>query len=266
MLRNVADLEGFAIRATDGELGTVEELLFDDKTWAIRYFVVETGGWLGGRQVLISPISVAHTDWQAQRVDVALTKQQVEHSPNIDTHQPVSRQHEAEYYGYYGYPSYWEGPYLWGPAFLPAGLAMSATASREALAERIAKELTDSRLRSTAAVAGYNIEAADGEIGHLDGFVVDDEAWAIRYIEVATRNWWPGKKVLVSPAWIDRVSWVDSKVYIGLSREAIRNAPEYTDSMPIAREYEDRLYSHYGRPPYWLHQTEHQPSGSLSRA
>ena len=266
MLRNSAHLKGFAIQAGDGELGTVDQLYFDDKTWAIRYFVVETGGWLGGRRVLISPISVVHADWQAKRVDVALTKNQVEHSPNVDTHQPISRRHEAQYYGYYGYPCYWDGPYLWGPAFYPAGLAIPTFASREALAERIARELTDSHLRSTEAVTGYTIEASDGEIGHVDGFVVDDEAWAIRYIEVATRNWWPGKKVLVSPAWIERVSWADSKVNVGLSREAIQNGPEYTESMAITREYENRLYSHYGRPPYWLHETEHKSAYSLSDA
>ena len=131
------------------------------------------------------------------------------------------------------------------------------------MADRIARESTDSHLRSTEAVTGYHIEAADGEIGHVDGFVVDDEAWAIRYIEVATRNWWPGKKVLVSPAWIERVSWADSRVYVGLSQDAIRNAPEYVESMPITREYENRLYFHYGRPPYWLHQREHESSLSV---
>jgi hypothetical protein len=259
MLRNITHLKGFAIRATDGELGTVEQFYFDDKTWAIRYLVVETGGWLGGRQVLISPISVTHADWPAAQLEVALTKEQVEHSPNIDTHQPVSRQQEAEYYGYYGYPYYWEGPYAWGPAFLP-GHTMSATASREALAEKIGRELTDSHLRSTEAVTGYNIEAADGEIGHVAGFVVDDESWTIRYMEAATRNWWPGKKVLVSPAWIERVSWADSKVCVGLTRDAIQNAPEYVESLPVTREYENRLYFHYGRPPYWLQQAEQEPS------
>jgi hypothetical protein len=131
------------------------------------------------------------------------------------------------------------------------------------MAERIRRESTDSHLRSSEAVTGYVIEAADGEIGHVDGFVVDDEAWAIRYIEVATRNWWPGRKVLVSPAWIERVSWTTSKVHIGLSREAIKNCPEYADSTPITREYEDRLHLHYGRPPYWLHEAEHKSSYSL---
>jgi PRC-barrel domain len=264
MLTKTTHLKGLVIRATDGELGTVDQVYFDDETWAIRYLTVETGGWLGGRRVLISPISVVHTDWQAKRLDVALTKKQVENSPDINTHEPVSRQHEAAYLGYYGYPYYWCGPFLWGPAFFPAGLAIPTTASTEAVADRVRRESTDSHLRSTEAVTGYSIEAADGEIGHVDGFVVDDEAWAIRYIEMATRNWWPGKKVLVSPAWIEQVSWADSRVYVGLSREAIKNGPEYVESMPITREYENRLYLHYGRPPYWIHEAEHKSSFSLS--
>jgi hypothetical protein len=115
-------------------------------------------------------------------------------------------------------------------------------------------------------VTGYRIEAADCDIGHVDGFVLDDEAWAIRYIEVATRNWLPGKKVLVSPAWIERVSWVDSKVCVGLSREAIKDGPEYIESRPITREYEDRLHLHYGRPPYWLHEAQYKGAYSLSGA
>jgi hypothetical protein len=256
-------LKDFAIRATDGELGTVIDLYIDDETWAIRYLIADTGKWLSGRRVLISPMSVIHLDLAAARVDVALTKRQVEHSPEIDTHLPVSRQHEATFLGYYGYPYYWGGPYLWGPAFFPAGLGVSEKRSAEALAEKVRKESPDSHLRSTEAVTGYDIAAADGEIGHVDGFVVDDEAWAIRYLEVATRNWLPGKKVLVSPAWIERVSWTDSTVYAGLTREAIKDAPEYIESRPITREYENRLYLHYGRPPYWLHQAEHKPAYSL---
>ena len=262
MLTNAAHLKGFSIRATDGEIGTVDQFYFDDETWAIRYLTVDTGGWLGGRQVLISPFSVVQTDWQDRRLDVALTKAQVENSPDIDTHLPVSRQHEAAYLGYYGYPFYWGGPNLWGPAFQPAGLASPTTVSADAIADRISKESTDSHLRSSEAVKGYYIEAADGEIGHVDGFVVDDEAWAIRYIEVATRNWWPGKKVLVSPAWIARVSWTNSAVYVGLSREAIQTGPEYAESTAITREYENQLYLHYGRPPYWLHQTGHKAVSS----
>jgi hypothetical protein len=260
MLTNTKNLKGLAIRATDGELGTVVQFYFDDETWAIRYLTVETGGWLGGRQVLISPISVVHTDWEAKCLDVALTRFQVEHSPDVNTHQPVSRQHEAAFLGYYGYPYYWGGPYLWGAAFSPAGLALPDTAPVKAAADRIARESQDSHLRSSEGVTGYHIDATDGEIGHVDSFLMDDEAWAIRYLEVATRNWWPGRKVLVSPAWVEQVSWTNSKIYVGLSRESIRNGPEYDDSTPITREYENRLHLHYGRPPYWLHEAEHAAS------
>lgn len=231
MLRNAADLKGLVIHATDGELGAVEDIYFDDETWSVRYFTVNTGSWLSGRVVLISPLFITHTDWQEKRLDVALTQQQVERSPDINTHQPVSRQHETEYFGYYGHPVYWGGPYLWGSA--PE------------------TEPADSHLRSAESVTGYNIEASDGEIGHVAGFVVQDQTWAIRYIEVSTRNWWPGKKVLISPAWIERVSWMDASVDVKLSRDAIQSGPEYVESEPITREYESQLFTHYGRPPYW---------------
>ena len=264
MLTNTKHLKGFVIRATDGELGTVEQFYFDDETWAIRYLVVETGGWLGGKLVLISPISVSHTDWEARRLDVALTKKQVENSPDIDTQKPVSRQHEAAFFGYYGYPYYWDGPNLWGSGLYPAGLALPITDSAIVTAGSVRTESMDSHLHSTDAVLGYHMGATDGEIGHLDGFVVDDEAWAIRYVEVSTRNWWPGKKVLVSPAWIERVSWTDAKVYAGLTQEAIKSGPEYDESIPITRDFENQLFVHYGRPPYWLSAADHKASFTMS--
>jgi len=258
MFMNAAHLKVLVIQATDGEIGTVNLFYFDDEAWAIRYLTVDTGGWLGGRNVLISPISIVQTNWHTKRLDVALTKKQVENSPNIDTHKPVSRQHEAAYLGYYGYSYYWVGPNMWGPVLYPSGLPIPSTEFEEAMAARVRRESLDSHLRSSEAVTGYHIEATDGEIGHVAGFVMDDETWAVRYIEVATRNWWPGTKVLVSPAWIQRVSWTDSKVYVDLSREAIKSSPEFVESAPITREYEDRLYLHYGQPPYWLQETKHE--------
>jgi hypothetical protein len=264
MLRNAKDLQGLTIRATDGELGTVDQIYFDDHTWAIRYLTVNTGGWLDDRLVLISPISVmGQPDWQSKRLNVALTRKQVENSPSIDTHQPVSRQHEIEYMGHFGYPFYWGGTNLWGPEPYPAALAMGRFSPSDASPSGGGDKPRDSHLRSAQEVTSYSIEATDGEIGHLDGFVFDDETWAIRYVEVATRNWWPGKKVLFSPAWIAHVSWADSKVFVGLSREAIQAAPEYAESRPISRGYEIQLYTHYGRPPYWLHAAEHRSSLSL---
>jgi hypothetical protein len=264
MLTNATFFRNLAIHATDGELGTVDDFYFDDETWAIRYLTVETGGWLSGKQVLISPISIVSVDWQAKRLDVALTKKQVEGSPDIDTHMPVSRQHEVAYSDYFGYSYYWGGPSLWGPTSYPSNLAAPTNGSVAAMKKRMQRESTDSHLRSAESVTGYHVGATDGEIGHLNGFVVDDEMWAIRYIEVSTRNWLPGKKVLVAPAWIERVSWTDSKVDVGLSREAIESAPEYLLSKPMTREYENRLYFHYGRLAYWVNEDEKKSSVALS--
>jgi hypothetical protein len=251
MLTNNNKLKGLVIRATDGEIGTVDQLYFDDQIWVIRYLTVNTGSWLNGRSVLISPYSILQVDWTSGRIDVSLTRKQIENAPDIDTQRPVSRQHEAEYYGYYGYPYYWDGPYLWGATYAPGGV-VPMEASPGMIAERARDESADSHLRATDAVAGYGIEAKDGDIGHVESFVVDDETWSIRYLEVDTKNWWPGKKVLLSPAWVERVSWQESKVFVGVTRDAIKTCPEYLDSEPISREYENRLYFHYGRPPYWI--------------
>jgi len=258
MLRNVTLLKGFTIRAMDGEIGSLDQFYFDDESWGIRYLVVNSGDWLGGRLVLVSPIALRQAEWESKRLDVALTKKQIENSPPIDTHKPVSRQHEALYLGYYGYPYYWGGPFMWGPASYPAGLTVDrvAVTEGEALRSRAGKESPDSHLRSTDEVAGYHIEATNGEIGHVKDFLVDDESWAIRYLEVDTRNWWPGKKVLLSPQWIDNVSWPDSKVYVNLTRETIQNGPEWDASTTITREYENRLYDYYDWSPYWTPESE----------
>lgn len=251
MLTDNKNLKGLIIRATDGEIGSIDQLYFDDQTWAIRYLTAQTGSWLNGRQVLISPHAILQTDWPAGRIDVSLTRQQVERAPDIDTQRPVSRQHEAEYYSYYGYPYDWEGPFLWGPSYYPAGILPLARYP-EGSAARIPQTSLDAHLRSTGAVAGYKMHATDGEIGHLDRFIIDDEAWTIRYLEVATKNWWPGKRVLLSPEWVEKISWADEKIFVAVDRKAIQTCPDYLDSVPITRAYENKIYFHYGRPPYWI--------------
>jgi hypothetical protein len=110
----------------------------------------------------------------------------------------------------------------------------------------------NSHLRSTNEVSTYNIQALDGEIGHVEDFIIDDETWAIRYLVIDTQNWWPGKKVLISPQWIDRVSWGESKIFVNLTREIIKNSPEYTDESLLFRDYESRLHGHYERQGYWI--------------
>ena len=124
----------------------------------------------------------------------------------------------------------------------------------------------DPHLRSTHDVSGYHIQAADGEIGHVEDFIIDDETWAIRYLIVDTRNWWPGKKVLVSPQWIERVSWSESKVFVNLSRETIKQSPEYTEESLLTRDYETGLHRHYNRQGYWVDEPRMSDLRGLSAA
>jgi hypothetical protein len=261
VLRSMTDLKGFTIGATDGDIGQVEAFYFDDASFTVRHLVVDTGGWLGGRKVLISPRALRDIDWDGRRINAALTKAQVEKSPNIDTDQPVSRQHEIEYYRYYGYPSYWSGPYLWGGYPFPVMSSDQATLENERRWEWGTEESGDRHLRSSAAVIGYYIAATDGELGHVEDFLVDDATWSIRYMVVDTSNWWFGKKVLVSSEWITRVVWNESLLHVDMTREQIKNSPEYDPSGHVQRDYEMKLHDHYGRRGYWSDRRDELTTG-----
>ena len=248
MLNKAKTLKGYKLNSRDGEIGKVDEFFFDDRFWTIRYLVAETGNWLTGRQVLISPYALGAVNRAQKDIVVELTKKQIEQSPSLDEDEPVSRQFEESYYGYYGMPMYWSGgPYNWGTYPYPMR-------DRAKWADFTTKgeKPWDPALRSTDDVTGHHIQATDGEVGHVDDFLIDVETWAIRYLIVDTRNWWPGKKVLISPQWIDRVSWSDAKVFVSLSRETLKHSPEYTDKSLLNRDYETSLYSHYNRAGYWV--------------
>ena len=107
MLRTINDLEDYAIRATDGDIGHVKDVYFDDETWVVRYLVVDTGTWLSSRKVLLSPIAIGQPNWTDKVLPASITKDQVENSPDINTKKPVSRQQEIRLLEYYGYPYYW---------------------------------------------------------------------------------------------------------------------------------------------------------------
>ena len=262
MLRSTKDLEHYAIGATDGDIGHVEDFYFDDDAWVIRYLVVDTGSWLAGRQVLISPISIHEPDWISRTLPVSITKEQVRNSPHIDTHEPVSRQHESRYLQYYGYDDYWGGESMWGnsmfpftmvPGFVGYGGILPPTELEEAAfrkAERERRRNADPHLRSCNAVVGYHLHATDGEIGHVQGFLVDEQTWAIRYLVVETGHWWLGHKVLIAPRWITGVSWAEGAVSVDLGREAVKNSPPYVAGEDWGRERDIRLYEHYGRTWY----------------
>lgn len=245
MLIRTMALMGFKLASLDGEIGKVKEFFFDDRHWAIRYLVANTGEWFSFKQVLLSPYALLAVNMEKHNIAVNLTRKQIEESPAWDSDKPVSRQFEEVYYGHYGWPTYWNGPYMWG--YYPYPMRDSDKWIKSAQDEKT----WDAHLRSTIDVTGHHIQANDGEIGHVEGYIIDDETWAIRYLIIDTRNWWPGKKVLVSTQWIERVSWPESKVFVNLSREAVKKAPEYTDDSPLTRDYEATLHKHHDTKGYW---------------
>jgi hypothetical protein len=245
MYRSANSLASYAINAIDGQMGTCRDFLFDDQFWTVRYLVVNTGNWLTGKKVLISPIFIEGADWPNNLFDVNLTKAQVENTPLLEADAPVSRQYEIRWATHHGISPYWVGPLVWGASDTPSGLLAQTVTTNQGDSDQ------DRHLRSVNEVVGYSISASDTEIGHVEDFILDDENWSVRYLVINTGNWLIGRKVLVSHLWIEFVSWSERIVSVNLTTDQIENSPVYDPAAPVNREYEERLYDYYGRPRYW---------------
>lgn len=223
MLESSKMLIGRRVEARDGEMGKVKDLYFDQRTWNVRYVVVDTGRWLPGRQVLISPASVGELT-EDQRLSVLLTKAQVEDSPPITWDKPVSREMEERLSLHYSWPTYWVPPMPGGPLLDPM------------LGGRVPPNIvtveteTESTLRSVEEVTGYRITATDGEIGHIDRFLIDTDSWIVSGLVIDTRNWLPGKKVVVGTSRIQKIDWASSHVTLDLDRARVKEAEEYREA------------------------------------
>ena len=238
MLQRINDLHGFAIHAEDGEIGAIQDLYFDEEHWTIRYLVVDTGKWLPGRRVLISPTSAKGADWFGKTIRVNLTRDQVANSPDIETEKPVSRQHEAELRAYYGWPSYWAGD-SFGSIAIPLPLPVPAV--------QPPAPKGDPHLRSAHEVKGYHVEALDGPVGHVSDFVFDDATWEIVFMIVDAGSWLHERLVLLKPGWVSGISWDERRVSVNLTRETVKTSPPFTPVFPIPSEYSEQLMKHYDR-------------------
>jgi uncharacterized protein YrrD len=258
MLRKVKDILGSTIRATDGDIGSVRDLYFDDHEWSVRYMVVETGPWLFGKQVLISPDSMEQFNWEDRALYVSLTTEQVKNAPDVDLAQPISREQARDVNMYYGWSLHWLG---FGDIAAPAG-APGAYTGIEAAEPRRGRQWAEPRdhtpepenettLRSAREVMGYDVQASDEKVGNLEDIFVDEASWRIHYLVVDTGGLLPGKQVLIAREWVQRFDWARSEVYVDIPRDRIETAPEYDPEDVIRREYEDRLYEHYQFPRPW---------------
>ena len=224
MLQNTKELYGNKLNAADGDIGHVKDFYFDDKTWVVRYAVADTGSWLSGRLVLLSPHAFGRWDRAVKTLSVNLTRKQIENSPSIELHKPVSRQYEIDYYQYYGWPAYWNGSAMWGLGGFPVVMPPSKD-QMEAQGQR--HHRADKHLQSMKAVTGYAIHATDGEIGTVSGFMVDDKSWAVCELAVEAGHWYAGKEILIPSAKIERISYTDSKVFVNLTKATIQHTADH---------------------------------------
>jgi len=245
MLVNTKLLKGFRLHCTDGEIGTIKDFIFCESDWAVRYLAIETGNWLMDRQVLIPMKSLTKFDGMAGVFSVNLTRQQVEASPPLYNDEVITTPFEEQYHQYYGLPAYNIPANTWLP--LPAIMSDSAVIKEAAQGD---KNLQPG-LHSTESVRDRRIHATDGEIGYVSDLIIDDEAWAIRYFVVNTHSLLPGRKVLISPDWIESISVEGTPVGVKVLREQVRQSPEYTDSCELNRDYEEELHKHYKCKGYW---------------
>ena len=264
MLRRVTGIHGDALEATDGRIGHVEDLLFDDAQWQIRYMVANTGLFLFGRKVLLHPTTLGSLDWNGHVLNVNLTRDKVKASPGLKDDEPVSRQFETHYYDYYEWPYYWSGlgtigaqPFgvmgaagvMMNPSLvIPSQHDRGAMDNDDASAYRATPpvETGDPHLRSAKEVTGYRIAARDGDLGHIEDFIFEDETWTIRHLAVDTKHWWPAdKKVLLPVSFIRDVNWPEMTVTVDLTCDQIRNGPSWNMNAPITSALESELSSYF---------------------
>ncbi|NQU43209.1 PRC-barrel domain-containing protein [bacterium] len=251
MIRSLKEIEGYGIQAKDRRIGHVADFLFDVKAAVVRYLVVDTRNWLLGKKVLIALPALGTVDSEEETFSVGLTADQVKESPDMEADRPVSRQKELELHRYYEWAPYW-----WPAGGLEGG-ALTVPAPEEFLEEKGAvdrrREAEDPNLWSLNDIAGYDVHASDGAVGHIEDMLANDSGWLVRYYVINTRKWLPGgRHILVASDWVTNVSWNAREAAVDLSRDIIRSSPEYDSSQPVSREYEGVLYEHYGKSEYWL--------------
>lgn len=242
MFRTAKQLKACSLLATDGEIGRVKDLLFDSLRWGLRYFIVDTGHWARHHEVLISPESVRAPEWERNTLPVSLTRDQVRHSPGLERDKPVSRQYEEAMRTHYGWPPYWGVMYADSIAGVPPAPGDPGQPVTPSDLEG------DPHLFSVDAVTGHHVMATDGEIGHVEEFLFDSHRWKLRYLVVATRNWLPGRKVILSPWWASELDWPSRLIYMGLTRDAIKASPPYDPEKTLTLEAAGELHDYYGRP------------------
>lgn len=250
MLWNASAIHKYAVEATDGPIGTVSDFLFDDAHWKVRWLVIDTGEWSEAGKVIVPTQVVGHPDPAKRTLSVKLTQDQVEKSPAVGDDQPISRETEASAYKHYGASPYWGADYLGGyhAQWASTPFPVSGDQERAIEAADARRDKYNPSLRSFALVDGYHIEGRDGNIGHVEDFIVDDRNWSIAFLVVDTRNWWAGKRVLISPRSVLEIDWQERMVTLNADRQKVKDSPAYDPAATLDKAFVQQFHRHYGLP------------------
>jgi sporulation protein YlmC with PRC-barrel domain len=246
MLTNVMEMLGYAVRATDEEVGEISDFYIDQSEWSVQYVVVDTADWMPTHGVLIPPSEVSSVDWEEEAIELRLSSRDVEEAPEVTSDLPVSLQAEMDLEQY----SIWEPEEDETDDDTP--LVEPLTATPGGIEGEIDSEPRGRPLlRSADELVGYDVSSSDGEVGPLRDCIIDLDGWLIRYFIVETGSEFRQKKVLVPPDWVTEVEWADLAIRLSVSGQDIKESPEYDTEVPLTREYETKLHRHYDRPGYW---------------
>lgn len=236
MIQGVKALSGFTVRATDGVIGKVRDVYFDDRYWVIRYAVVELTPEFKGKVVLLAPVVLKTPRWAGSVLPVSLTSEQVRKSPEIDTDKPVSRQQGTELSEYFGWPT------VMGPGSPPLDERVDMPERLVGMAAAFPERAKgDPHLRSANEVTSYRLQATDGEAGKVKDILISDAKWVIRYLLADAGQWIFPKPVLISPEWVDRISWDEKKVHLDLDRKGVQESPPHESLSTPFRSWREYL-------------------------
>ncbi len=248
-MRSLKKMIGYSAESLDGKIGEVDNFYFDTPEWFIRYAVIETGGLLNSKRVLISPESFGEPLWQERKFPISLSKEKIENSPTVEEKRPITMQEEENLIDYYGWDTYWGlGPYV---NLHPRVLAPIRHIPEYVPEDNYIRDSDNSILKGLYDIEGFSIHASDGVFGRVEDIIIEDESWIIRYLVIDTRRYLPSKKVLIAPEWIEMVNWSTEEIYVDLEKETIKDTPVYDPDAPIDRAYEEKLYDYHEYARYW---------------
>lgn len=228
MLVNANDVLGYRIGVDGAPAAVLRDLLIGQDSATVRYLVTDSEAWLATSSVLLAPGVVVGIDRDQQMLQTGLDRALLDRAPGLPRGTPPGREHERRLHDHFGWTPYWDSA-----GDDPAG------------GDR------DEQLLSARHLIGFYAQAVDGAVGHVEDLIVDLQAWQVRYLEIDTRNWVPGRRVLVAPGWLHAIDRPNRTVALDLSRELVRSSPPYDRKAPLDRSLEENLYRHYGRTGYW---------------